>query len=319
MDVDQAIDGVLLGGTQDNATPALAGSVSKWINVGGGDGSWAAVSPANPSLQYSTTENDFTTGMINIFRTTNAWANGSVKNIGFVPTSGVIPFFSPVLVTASDSNSLYTATNLLWHYNTANGWTGPLGNQALSGNNGFVLSIAAGCAGSTIYTGSVDGLVYRTPDAGTTWSEIHGSLPTRSITAVSVDPGNANGILVGLGGTGADHLWQCLDTSVASPQWIDVTGAGATGLPDVQLNAVARDPNDPQNTWYVGTDVGVFQTSDAGTTWKNATLPLGLPNVEVTDLKSAPGTGYLYASTFGRGTGASTCRVRARTTLSISM
>lgn len=62
-------------------------------------------------------------------------------------------------------------------------------------------------------------------------------------------------------------------------------------------------PLTPQNSTilYVGNDVGVFQSADRGLTWANATAPLGLPNVMVTDLKAIPLQGYLYAGTFGRG------------------
>jgi hypothetical protein len=72
-------------------------------------------------------------------------------------------------------------------------------------------------------------------------------------------------------------------------------------LPKVPINAVARNPSSPKTHWYAGTDIGVFGTDNAGVKWYNMTNPLGLPNVEVTDLKAMPKTHFLYASTFGRG------------------
>ena len=80
-----------------------------------------------------------------------------------------------------------------------------------------------------------------------------------------------------------------------------MSGSGATGLPDVPLNAIVRDIDSPENTWFVATDIGVFYTSDSGGTWGNATAPLGLPNAQVNDLKAVPLTRSLYAATYGRG------------------
>jgi hypothetical protein len=67
------------------------------------------------------------------------------------------------------------------------------------------------------------------------------------------------------------------------------------------VNTVERDPFDPTSTWYVGTDIGVFMTTDGGSTWANATQPMGLPPVHVQHLQYVPGTGYLNAATWGQG------------------
>jgi hypothetical protein len=47
--------------------------------------------------------------------------------------------------------------------------------------------------------------------------------------------------------------------------------------------------------------VGALYTDSAGATWANATLPLGLPNVSVSELQTVGGTQSLYAATYGRG------------------
>jgi len=83
------------------------------------------------------------------------------------------------------------------------------------------------------------------------------------------------------------------------------SGFGASSLPDISLNDVSRDPVDPANTFYVATDVGVFATTDAGSTWYNATQPLGLPNVQCNAIQANDrlprGTGFLNVATYGRG------------------
>src|SRR6185503_11883941 len=57
---------------------------------------------------------------------------------------------------------------------------------------------------------------------------------------------------------------------------------------------VALDP-----TLFVGTDVGVFFSTDGGVTWLSAGTEL--PNVPVTDLEYRVASNALYAATFGRG------------------
>jgi hypothetical protein len=71
------------------------------------------------------------------------------------------------------------------------------------------------------------------------------------------------------------------------------------GLPDVPANAVALDPFDPSRV-YVGTDVGVFVSSDGGETVEAMMqgLPLG---VVVTDLEIDDEPYVLTAGTYGRG------------------
>ena len=82
--------------------------------------------------------------------------------------------------------------------------------------------------------------------------------------------------------------------------WSNRSGSGATGLPDVPANALARHITNPGSIWFVATDVGVFAAGDLGGTWYNATAPLGLPNTQVNDVKTVPGTGKLMAATYGR-------------------
>ena len=53
------------------------------------------------------------------------------------------------------------------------------------------------------------------------------------------------------------------------------------------------------STLYVASDVGVFRSTNGGTTWKTAGSKL--PMVPVTDLEYRTASNTLYAATFGRG------------------
>ena len=78
--------------------------------------------------------------------------------------------------------------------------------------------------------------------------------------------------------------------------WTDADGAGATGIPDLPCHSVVVDPSNP-NRVYVGTDLGVFVSTDAGATW--AVENTGFANV-VTESLSREGNN-LFAFTHGRG------------------
>lgn len=301
MDVAQAIDGVLIGGAQDSGTPYKASLNGEWQAVSTGDGNWSVISVPDVNIQYAASYYDSSSGWIGMYRTADSWGTSTNISLSRNANDPNVQFVSPIIMSPGDPNSLFCAADFFFrHDSTTDAWT-----QQSAQSLGFgVLCLAAGCAGNTIYSGALDGTVGRSTDAGQHWSFINNGLPIDPnthkavrVTAISVDPGKSDSILVGVGGSGVSHLWQCLDTSVANPVWTSV----GHGLPDLQLNAIARDPSDPVHTWYVGTDVGVMMTEDSGATWTNATRPLGLPNVQVSDLRVSAGTGYLYAATFGRG------------------
>jgi hypothetical protein len=81
------------------------------------------------------------------------------------------------------------------------------------------------------------------------------------------DPSNKNTAYVGLGGymgstTSANsHVWKISNLGSAPT----ITAIN-NGLPDVPVNAFAVDPANGNNL-YVGTDIGVYGSTDGGATW----------------------------------------------------
>ena len=131
------------------------------------------------------------------------------------------------------------------------------------------------------------------------------------ISGVAIDASDASGntayvTVMGFTG-GPGHVWQ---TTNAGNTWTDWTGFGGTGpLPDSPANAVVVDAS--AHIIYVGTDVGVFESSTASAAWTEvgpipnpAADSAGfLPNVAVTALAlfNSGGEKILRASTYGRG------------------
>ncbi|HSI73085.1 MAG TPA: hypothetical protein VK934_07890, partial [Fimbriimonas sp.] len=282
---------IMIGGTQDNATPVSSGDLANWRNVGGGDGGWSLINPLKPSTQYATSQ------FLGMYRTDNSWAN--TDYISPDTGSDYVAFIPTIAIDPTKPDNVYAATNYLWRYNAATRtWSPRLGGTRLSATS-VVISIAvAHNNSSVIYTGSADGNLYMTSNGGGTWKRLNG-VPNRAITGISIDPANPNSIIISLSGTGTGHVYECKNTVAATPAFVN--RSGAAGVPDIPANCIERDPGRPDTTWFVGTDIGVFATTDGGSTWGNATAPLGLPNVQVSSLKALPGTAYLNAATFGRG------------------
>jgi hypothetical protein len=138
----------------------------------------------------------------------------------------------------------------------------------------------------------------------------------RPITAISINPRqqqSTSDILVGVAGAG---IFRCANTRGASFLFTDQSGKGIDGsrpitaLPVDDITCIARDTvtrgpggstGDEDNSWFVGTPIGVYSTNNQGTTWANATKPLGLPQVPVVALDVNATTGFMSIATQGRG------------------
>jgi len=283
------------GGTQDNATPHSFGNLIQWQNPGAGDGAGCGINWLDINTQYNSSQNQ------GLNKTTNGYASSA----SFRPslTGHSVPFIGKLWLDKNNPYNVYMNTNYLNRYDeVTNAWTMQLGGAPLSTTariNAF--DVATGNS-DILYTGAGDGDLYKSVNFGASWTKLDdiGSFTNRSIMALSVSPTNSSDILIGVGGSG-NHLYRCADTNAAVPSFVSVSGSGATGLPNVALSSIARDPWQPETRWYVATDVGVFQTSNAGATWQDITQPRGLPNVQVNELIANPTTGYLTAATYGRG------------------
>jgi hypothetical protein len=129
--------------------------------------------------------------------------------------------------------------------------------------------------------------------------------PISSVAMDASDPTGNTVYVTVMGFTGGPgHVWQTFN---AGTNWVDFTGTGANALPDSPVNAVVIDSG--SHTVYVGTDVGVFQSSALSAAWtelgpSSSGQQSGfLPNVAVTALAifNSGGQKLLRASTYGRG------------------
>lgn len=279
----------LMAGHQDNATLASRGNYAAWRALYAGDGCWSAFDRNNPAVHYTGSQNG------NVFRYPTA---DSVSPTTISPGfQGEFGFVAPLVTAGSAGNELFIGGFSLWKWVSGTTWTNtgmPMGNQQPANT----LSVAK-TNGNVIYSGNPEGIVIMTTNKGPTWKQIDDANIDKPIGAIGVSLTNAYDIVVGMKGQGGSHVFRCSNTLAAVPVWTNISGSGATGLPDVPVTAVARDPYEVGRI-YVGTDVGMFMTTNYGATWTNMNA-LGLPNVGVSHLVVNQAGTYLYAATFGRG------------------
>ena len=325
-----------VGGTQDNGSPGVdsahAGTNGvTWSEVMGGDGGAVAIDPTSANKWYvSNTGGPYiyfsSSGVTSRYaQFNNATPIITSSNVGGDYGDWVTPF----KLDPADPTKIIIGTCRVWRGPSSGvGWTSA---NALSNNLGTNTSAACGgdalsqlatirtlavggphtASGSqVIYAGSEYGHVFATTsaDAGpsawidSTVSNI-GSCWTGStsypcgypISGLAIDPSDSTGhsVYATVMGFGVPHVLKSID---GGHNWTNISG----NLPDSPADSVAVDPDNPAIV-YVGTDVGVFATSNGGTTWTE--YGTGFPNTEVValDIFSSGSNHLLRAATHGRG------------------
>ncbi len=151
-----------------------------------------------------------------------------------------------------------------------------------------------------MYVGTTRGKVYRLTRSGNNWVPTlisANSLPPRWIWDIAPFPDNNNRVILVLSGFGTAHVWQgdVAVSGAAAWRWKAISGTDSGRLPDIPVNALVV----AQDAMYIGTDAGVFYTSDGGTTWTNYSQ--GLSNCAVFDMRLHQSKHLLRVATHGRG------------------
>ena len=234
-------------------------------------------------------------------RTLNRWASSS----GISPPGSGNPtaFIAPYALAPSQPERLYAGRNIIYRSdNRGTNWTATNGGVELDGNAALAMAVSPQDADVVYVTTAPDRLSSFSPgqptgghvtqNGGDTWTDVTGTLPDRMFMDVAVNPNDAQTAYLALSGFGAGHVFKTTNGGIT---WADVTGT----LPDAPTSAVVVDPLDP-NEVYVGNDVGVFVSRDAGATWES--FNAGLPEaVMVTDLAISPMDRSLRVGTHGNG------------------
>jgi hypothetical protein len=305
--------GVIVGGTQDNGTLRYSGGTETWTQMFGGDGGFSAADPSDPNYFYG----EYVYAQIhrsNNGGTSSEYINGQYWNgssWAWKSPPYMIPdvqnkkanFIAPLILDPNNPNRILIGGESLWKTDDAKtvntNTTGPSW-QSIKGSVGSNISAIAVAKGdsNTIWVGHNNGLVYKSTNGGGSWAQVDTgtpNLPNRYVMRITIDANNHNIVYVTFGGFNSDNIWRTAD---GGSTWTDITGSGATGLPDAPVRTLVIHPNHP-NWLYVGTEVGIFVSEDTGTTWH---LPHeGPATVSVDELFWMGNTTRLIAATHGRG------------------
>ncbi|MGI0084396.1 MAG: WD40/YVTN/BNR-like repeat-containing protein, partial [Nitrososphaerales archaeon] len=267
-----------IGGTQDNACVQYSGT-STWNELTAGDGGWSGIESTNPSIMYC----DYT--HLNVQKSTNggsAWGPAT-SGINLGDNS---QFYAPVAQDPNNPGTLYIGgTHVYKTTNFATSWidvSGSIGTSTIS-----AITVAPSNS-SVVYLGDSSGDVKVSNNAGSTWTTI--ATEGLPISSIAINTTNYKIAYVAL-------------ASYATPSLLKTTNEGASwktlslsGFPQTSINVAKINPTG--GAIFVGTDSGVFYSSDAGSTW--SIMGSGLPNVAVFDIAFTRSDNVL-AATHGRG------------------
>jgi Peptidase family C25/Carboxypeptidase regulatory-like domain len=313
-----------IGGTQDNGTecqgPCGTFTGNTWNQADFGDGGFALIDQSQSSLttlnMYHTYYNQtstligyaYVTSTANAqfvsSPTTNSWSfngtGGSVSctNGGGYLCSETVEFYMPMALGPGSPNPVYTGTDRLHRAPT------PGASNAVVSQSPIVSGVPITAIGISPQSDNVrivgleNGQVWRTMTGSSTLVDVTGTIPAGYVSRAVIDPTNQNTAYVTLSvyfGAATSHVYKTTNLNVATPTW---TGVDGGQIPDIPINAFVVDPAN-SSFLYAGTDIGVYRSSDGGTTW--SPFGTGLPRVAVFDMAIQNSSRTLRIATHGRG------------------
>jgi photosystem II stability/assembly factor-like uncharacterized protein len=324
LDVAPTDSECMAGGTQDNGTVLRDRHDPRGVfhRVIPGDGAWTVYDPADEENVFGSYHE------VHIFRHLRKGGGGWLKSGGGdwkeVTPRGMsaaerkqraIAVMAIEPVRRPGVKAVWVGTNRLWK--TENGgrmWkpvTAPFDGSAIT-----AIEIAEDYP-DFMLVGTTNGGVFRSVDAGKTWSpNVAGAeIPPRLISrfdCVAIKETGERRVIMTVAGSGVgkslverdvngllvdrgySHVFVSKDDGCT---WRDVDQGY---LPDLAYHAAVYETQLPYRT-FVGGDMGVFVMEETGDEFRWANITGNLPNVIVSDLVYHEADRVLTAATYGRG------------------
>ncbi len=209
---------------------------------------------------------------------------------------------TPILLSSHNQDILYLGGNkLMRSMNQGNDWEAISPDLTKGGKKGNVpygtlTSISESpFQFGLLYTGSDDGIVFISKDAGSNWTSISKNLPKDLwVSRVIASQHNKSRVYLTLNGYRNDDFNPYVYVSDDyGTTWNNIV----SNLPKSPVNVIKEDPKNP-NLLYIGTDNGAYVSFNNGQNWQR--IENNLPAVAVHDLVIHPTENEMVLGTHGR-------------------
>jgi hypothetical protein len=323
------------GTQQDNSSVAVPSAVTDlaitWADcypAGSGESGFMAVHPDDPNLVFvgavgsspggggSLQRYDHRSGQIRLI---NVWPE-SHDGIGPVDLEVRFPWTYPILFSPHDSNVLYTAGNVVFRStDQGHSWSpisedlthndpdklgasgGPITKDTSGAEHYCTIASLRECPiePGVLWAGSDDGLVHVSRDHGENWEDVTPpDLPEWTfIRTVEPSPHHAGTVYLAATRYKLDDTTPYLyKTDDYGASWQPIAGTGDQAIPPHDFVRVIRTDPAYEGLLYVGTETGLYLSTDDGGSWHR--WESNLPVTPVYDL-TVKGTDLVVA-THGR-------------------
>ncbi|MEJ2009135.1 MAG: hypothetical protein P8Z30_13435 [Acidobacteriota bacterium] len=329
--VDHSVPFNICGGLQDNGSWCGPSSDLgrdgvngwEWHSVAGGDGEYAVPAPSDSNILYTDSQNGYI-----LRRNLKTHFSHSIRpylpNVSEEEPSKLKYRFNwtaPIAVSPVSAQVVYLGANVVFK-STDGGlhWAvispdltrndkskqvvagGPVRHDITGAENyDTILSISiAPTDPEVIWVGTDDGLVQVTRNGGKTWTNVTSHIPAAPqwarVEQIGVSPFNAGTAYLTYDahmlGDPQPYVYK---TSDFGQTWMKITEGLPAGAP---AHVVREDPN-KQGFLVLGTDTGLYYSSDDGSQWH--TLKANFPTSPVLDMKFVKKPHDLVVATHGRG------------------
>jgi len=309
INVDHQTPYNVYGGLQDNGVWKAAHNAvenerwqasgqNPWTSIMGGDGMQVQIDNRNANIVYT----GFQFG--NYYRLDLE----NDKNTPIQPKHdlGEAPYRfnwqTPILLSSHNQDILYFGSNKLHRsLNQGTDWEAISPDLTQGGRKGNVAYGTLTTISESpfqfglIYTGSDDGKIYRSDNAGGSWEDLSENLPAHLwVSRVVASSHDKDRIYATLNG----YRWDDFTAYVYRSEDRGKTWkAIANNLPASPVNVIYEDPVN-EEILYLGNDHGVYVSLDGGARWE--AFDQGLNTAAVHDLVVQPEAKHLVVGTHGR-------------------
>jgi uncharacterized protein (TIGR03437 family) len=293
------------GGTQDNGTPLGTdkAGVNGWTSLYGGDGGQVAVDPLDANTMF------YEYVYLSMRKSKNGGMSNALSTTGITEASNNFLFINSYTMDPSDPQKMYTGGSQLWrsldegdHWTAASAATIPppgytidtISTQVVDPNDSNHVLIGTATGGNIYRSNSA-----LTSTGTTVWAHVQPRMGY--VSRIVFDPKRLTTVYATYATFRSDstqsQIYRSMDSGIT---WVPVGLTGAASLPDLPVHVLIVDPDDSTRL-YIGTDTGVFLSSDSGVTWARDANPFGDAITETLQIRRDGNAKFLYAFTYGRG------------------